>query len=212
MTAVPETVTDRFREAFHQTRLALVRAHGPEAFDQAQVLYICRKTGKSVVIRDAFQTGAGGSAVAFIEALKLGWWAGRQTFEGEAEEGLDLQPVAGLYARYLGEVGFDYSIEFDLEGAKKAWRMNARGKVWPLVLPKDEGMFRDQMGTFFDLQAGWRFLVDQHLETGEIALAEVQSGYLVGVRAGVPGDPNPEDREDPALEAVFSKCAASAHT
>lgn len=204
---------DRFREAFHRDRRALVREHGPDAFDQAQVLYVCRETGRHVVIRDAFYGPApAGPVDAFVERLSLGWWAARQTFSGDEHDGLDLQPVAGLYARYLAEVGFDYSVEFLASAGESsgeggpvgAWRMDGRGKVARLALATDEGMFRDQTGTFFDPRAGWRWLVERFAETGRVVAAEVQGGYVIGARAGVPGDDDPAGREDPALEEVLA--------
>lgn len=216
----PPSTLDRFREAFHRDRLALVREHGPTAFDQAQVLYRCANTGRDIVVRDAwYGARPAGPADAFVERLTRDWWRGRQTFGGdgaEADAALDLRPVAGLYARYLAEVGFDYSVEFaadpaDPEGGGPAcaWRMDGRGKVVKLALPEDEGMFRDQAGTFFDARAGWRWLVEQHAQTGRLVVAELQAGYVMGVRPGVPGDPDPAAREDPDLEAAFSRMDAA---
>lgn len=228
---------EAFRTAFHRARRELIGAHGPEAFDQAQVLYADAETGRQIVIRDAFPRAFGiGPIDAFVERLNRDWWRGRQTFSGDGGDGLKLVPVAGLYAHYLPEVGFDYSIEFapgasapageegpDRAGgaerdepdpageAVAAWRMDARGRVTRLSLPKDEGMFRDQAGAFFDLRAGWRWLVERHQATGahrptgELQVAEVQSGYIIGVRAGVPGDPDPAAREDDELAHAFSR-------
>jgi hypothetical protein len=212
----PPIHLDRFRETFHRDRKALVRNHGPDAFDQGQVLYVCRRTGRHVVIRDAFYgTAPAGPIDAFIERLNRGWWAGRRTFTGDEANDLDLRPVAGLYAHYLAEVGFDYSVEFaaDFEasgdnGPTNAWRMDARGKVQRLTLADDEGVFRDQTGTFFDPRAGWRWLVERFEATGRMAAAEVQGGYVIGVRAGVPGDGDPEAREDPALAEVLAEWGA----
>lgn len=203
--ALPADPTlEPFRTAFFDARKTLIAEHGLDAFDQAQVLYVCGNTGKKVVIRDSFAVSRGhGGALAFVQALSEGWWKTRQAFTGEAEPGSDLQPVAGLYARYLPEVGFDYTLEFDGNGPARAFRMNARGKVWPLAVPADDGMFHDQTGTWFSVRAGWRHLVKQSQASGRMQVGEVQGGYLIGVRPGVPGDPNPADRDDPELEAVF---------
>lgn len=214
--ARPPVHLDRFRETFHRDRKALVRSHGPDAFDQAQVLYVCRRTGRHVVIRDAFYGPApAGPVDAFIERLARGWWAGRRTFSGDEVDDLELRPVAGLYARYLAEVGFDYSVEFAADfddpgpgAAVHAWRMDGRGKVVKLALPDDEGMFRDQTGTFFDPRAGWRWLAERHEATGRLAVAEVQGGYVIGVRQGVPGDPDPAGREDEALADALAEWGA----
>lgn len=197
----------RVRDRFLADRRAFIQSHGPEAFDQAQVLYVCARTGKRVVLRDAFYgPQPAGPVDAFVGRLRDGWWRSRQTFAGQAEPGVDLKPVAGFYGRYLGEVGFDWIVEFDAEagGATHAWRVDARGRAWRLDLPTDEGMFRDQTGTFFDLRAGWRWVVDRHRPSGQLVVAEVQPGYVVGARVGVPGDPEPAARPDPALEDAFS--------
>ena len=195
---------DRFRHQFLKDRLRLVREYGIETFDQAQTLYICSKTGRQVVIRDAFTADTqAGSPSIFVQGLTTGWWAHRQTFKGD-EADADLVPVAGLYARFLPQVGFDYLIEFNADGPSSAWRCDRRGQAQELKIPTDDGMFHDQTGTFLDVRAGWRWLVERHRTTGRIATAEVESGYVIGVRAGVPGDTNPADREDPELDEVFS--------
>lgn len=206
MSAEPEHLT-RFRTTFHAERLALVREHGLEAFDQGQVLYVCARTGRKVAVRDQFYgVRPEGPIEQFIERLRTGWWTARQKLEPkDAEEGLDLRPVAALYAHYLPEVGFDWSLELGPEGPATCWRMDARGKVTRLRVPTDDAMFHDQLGAFADLRAGWRQVFDQWATTGEIALAEAQAGYLIGVRQGIPGDPNPADREDPALAHAFSR-------
>ena len=207
-----DPVVDPFRTAFFETRKALIHGQGADTFDQAQVLYVCSITGKRVVVRDSFAVERGhGGVLAFVQALTEGWWKTRQAFAGEAAAGTDLRPVAGLYARYLPEVGFDYVLEVDANGPVRAHRMNARGKVWPLAVPADDAMFHDQTGTWFSVRAGWRQLVRQCQQTGHLHVGEVQSGYVIGVRRGVPGHPDPAEREDPELEEVFSTFAAQAY-
>lgn len=209
----PETTVARFREAFHRERLRQVRDFGFVVPTLGHVLYRCAKTGRNIVVRDMWIDRPAGPADAFVARLTRDWWAGRQTFSGEQGEGLELRPVAGLYGHYLADVGFDYSVEFSADpqaieetgGSVCAWRMDGRGKVTQLHLPANEGMFRDQAGTFFDPRAGWRWLVEQHAETGRLVVAELQAGYVMGVRPGVPGDPDPAGRDDPDLEAAFSR-------
>ncbi|MCA9538031.1 MAG: hypothetical protein KC620_04050 [Myxococcales bacterium] len=206
-----EADLDRHREAFRRDRMALVRSQGPETFDQAQALYRDAATGEVVVVRDAFPgVSPAGPVEAFIERLRMAWWRARRQFRGDGE----LRPLAGLYARFLPEVGFDYVVEFradpaapdadDHAGPVCCWRVDARGRATKLRPPADEGEFHDMTGTFFDLRAGWRWLVAAHRAAGELAVAEVQAGYLIGARAGVPGDPDPASREDPALAAALS--------
>ena len=197
----------RFRTAFIKDRRALIADQAAEAFDQAQVLYICAKTGRSLVLRDAF-TGAGrGSAPQVIEQVLQTWWTPRRRFQpADAQrEGTEFEAVAGLYARYLGEVGYDWLIEFDANGARQTWRAASQGEAASLALPRDELTFRDQTGTFLDPRAGWRELVAEHLTEGEPVVYEVQSGYLIGARTGVLGDPDPAAREDEELMSHFSR-------
>ena len=135
-----------------------------------------------------------------------------------------------LYAHFLPEVGFDVAFEVEpvleqlaeivdvadvLESASlvSMWRMDARGKTVRLNPPRNENEFRDQTGTYFDLRAGWRSVAavfraqrgrTKAGQTPETVVAEVQSGYLIGARAGVPGDPMPAERADPHLQHLFS--------
>ena len=104
--------------------------------------------------------------------------------------------------------------EFPAAAVTRCWRMDARGRVTRVAGLRSELDFRDQTGTFFDLRAGWRELVAtwrQGTSTRRAgglpvtAVAEVQSGYIIGVRVGVPGDPNPEQRHDPELEQHFGR-------
>jgi hypothetical protein len=203
-TSVERTQIAAFTDAFIKDRRALIANQGAEAFDQAQTLYVCTQTGKSMVVRDGF-TGAGrGAATDLIAQVQQTWWAQRARFRPQVPD-TDFQPVAGLYARYLGEVGFDWMIAFEGQAALHCWRVAARGDAVQIALPTDELMFRDQTGTFLDPRAGWRALVAEHLQTGQPAVYEVQSGYIIGARAGVPGDPDPAAREDEELMSHFSR-------
>ncbi len=203
---MPETETTRFREAFQAARRALVAEHGPAAFDQAEVLYL-DATGRPVVVRDAFYGATpDGPVEDFLARLTAGWWSTRRAL---SREGAELTAVSGLYARYLGEVGYDWMVELGPDGPIGCWRSDARGRTTSLALPADEGMFRDQTGTFFDVRAAWRWLVARQRARGRLVAAEVQPGYVIGARPGAPGDPS--EREDPELAAVFSRFAAGSY-
>lgn len=193
-----------FTQAFIKDRRALVASQGAETFDQAQTLYVCTRTGKSMVVRDGFVGAGRGAATDLIAQVQQTWWTQRQRVRPQVPDA-DFQPVAGLYARYLGEVGFDWLLAFEGEGPTHAWRVAARGDAVQIALPDDELMFRDQTGTFLDPRAGWRALVAEHLRTHRPAVYEVQSGYIIGARAGVPGDPDPAAREDEELMSHFSR-------
>lgn len=197
-------LVDRFRDRFIADRRALIADSGAEAFDQAQVLYVCADSGQTLIVSDAFGSVGRGAAVDLIEQVRQSWWVQRQRYRPDVPD-TRFEAVAGLYARYLGEVGFDWIIGFHGEEAQAAWRVPAQGPATRLALPTDELMFRDQTGTFLDPRAGWRALVAEHLESGEPVVYEVQSGYLIGARAGIEGDLDPAAREDEELMSHFSR-------
>ena len=197
----------RFCERFHASRTDFISEFGPEAFDQGQVLY---SDDESVVVSDAFYgPQPEGPVDVFLTRLRDGWWSGRRTLR--TDDGRTLNAVRGLYARYLGEVGFDWVVELGPRGIECCWRRDARGRTWRLEVPTDEAMFRDQTGTFFDLRAGWRHLLARHLGGEALVVCEVQPGYVVGVRTGVPGDADPAARQDPELEHAFSRFAQGSY-
>lgn len=199
---------DGLRRAFRADRRELIRRLGPETIDQASSLYRCPACGHAIVVQESFAGRAEGPVDAYIDHLVRGWWAGRAAYQVSpcpacgTEEGPVVE--AGLYGRFLPESGFDWHLELGPDGAVGGWRVDGAARARPLELPKDEGMFRDQTAAFFDLRAGWRWLVDEHRKTGEHVVAEIQPGYLVGVRAGEPGT-DPASREDEALGHVFSR-------
>ncbi|MEE2756187.1 MAG: hypothetical protein VYA30_05985 [Myxococcota bacterium] len=199
----------QFRKSFRRKRLEFVREHGICSYDQAETLYICRNTGREIVITDAFFSGEQSESVEILlNSLKTIWWPGRLGFKSD-EDGLDLAPIAGVYARFLPEVGFDYTIEFsaieDTEQPVRCWRVDGRGKAAKLKAPLNEGMFHGQTGTFYQLRSGWRWLCSELTKDGHLRVEEVESGYYIGVRRGVPGDPDPAARIDEQLEAAFSQ-------
>ncbi len=196
--------SEEFRGQVQSARLEQVKRQGSEVADEAYLLYHDQQ-GQALILRDSFyQRRLQLPVERFIQELERGWWASRCTLSlDEGSQSL----VAGFYCHYLGEQGFDCLFEFTPQGAQRAWRRDARGREAALRLPEDEGMFRDQLGSFFNLRAGWRWLLAAHRESGLLEVAEIQPGYLIGVRAGVPGDPTPADREDPELEATFSRWA-----
>lgn len=221
---------EAFRRAFHQQRLTLVRSHGVEAYDQGEVLYQCGHCGAPTVVRDAFYgREPAGPVEVFAASLAERWFPARASLRVEACSKCGAPgPQAAtraLYAHALPEVGFDIAWEVEPTGpllreidpdeapaaaVTRCWRMDARGKVTRIPPARSELDFRDQTGTFFDLRAGWRALVEVYQrQTGErrgtTVIAEVQSGYVIGVRAGQPGDPDPAARHDPHLEAHFGR-------
>ena len=222
---------EEFRRSFHQQRMTLTREYGVEAYDQGEVLYRCPSCRAATVVRDAFYgREPEGPVEAFMGELAHRWFAARASLRTEGCKKCGtagaLPAVRALYAHFLPEVGFDLAFEIEPTGPvlaeveveiddlptaaiTRCWRMDARGRVTRIPPPRTELDVRDQTGTFFDLRAGWRSLIATWRKlsakrAGETVLAEVQSGYLIGVRAGVPGDPKPEERHDPSLEAHFS--------
>jgi hypothetical protein len=221
---------EAFRRAFHQQRLTLVREYGVEAYDQGEVLYRCGACGSPTVVRDAFYgREPSGPVEVFSAALAERWFSARASLRIDACKKCGATgaqaAVRALYAHALPEVGFDVAWEVEPAGllmrevdpedapvaaVTRCWRMDGRGKVTRIPPARSELDFRDQTGTFFDLRAGWRALIGVfQRQTGErqgtTVIAEVQSGYVIGVRTGKPGDPNPEARHDPHLEAHFGQ-------
>jgi hypothetical protein len=223
---------EEFRRSFHQQRMTLTREYGVEAYDQGEVLYRCPSCRAATVVRDAFYgREPEGPVEAFMGELAHRWFAARASLRTEGCKKCGtagaLPAVRALYAHFLPEVGFDLAFEIEPTGPvlaeveveiddlptaaiTRCWRMDARGRVTRIPPPRTELDVRDQTGTFFDLRAGWRSLIatwrkHSAKRAGETVLAEVQSGYLIGVRAGVPGDPKPVERHDPSLEAHFSQ-------
>jgi len=221
---------DEARRRFHELRRERVRTHGPETWDEAEVLYVCEACGKATVVRDAFYgREVTGPVNVFLADLETRWFSARAALRAAACPGCGVvgrTPARrAFFAHFLGEVGLDFGVELAPSGPVASseseadagpvpvevvacWRADARGRVFRLPRPNDEREFRAQTGTCFDLRATWRQLVTEFRETGtrrETVLAEVQSGYLVGVRAGVPGDEHPERRHDPHLEHLVSR-------
>ncbi|MBV72195.1 MAG: hypothetical protein CMH52_12780 [Myxococcales bacterium] len=199
----------QFRKSFRRSRLKFVQEHGICSYDQAQTLYICRNTSREIIITDAFFSGEQSESVEILlNSLKTIWWPGRLGFKSD-DKALDLEPICAVYARFLPEVGFDYTIEFsaleETEQPVRCWRVDGRGKATKLKTPANESMFHGQTGTFYQLRSGWRWLCSEVSKDGRLRVEEVESGYYIGVRRGVPGDSDPAARVDEQLEAAFSQ-------
>jgi len=171
----------------------------------------------------------GSSCVEFIESVSLEWWPARAqvsasdqrqnksaiglaSHEGTPSPDGMTEAVCGFYARYLNASGFTFVLEFNYTHLKNPttppvlWRVDARSQGTKIVIPQDEGDFYDQMGAYLDLRMGWSWLIQQSEQRNALVTAEVEPGYLIGVRPGDPmSDEDPADREDPEIEAVFSR-------
>ncbi|MEE2644775.1 MAG: hypothetical protein VYD19_07565 [Myxococcota bacterium] len=207
------------RQKFFEERRREILTWGVEVIDEALVVYRATDfshegnpeaesaptqsdTEQRFTVRDRMVLDAQNcDGVQFLKLLEEQWWPARQKLR---ELGQVRIAEHGLYSRYLDESGFLLVAEFNEEGFEQLWRVDARPKATSIKRPTNEGEFFDLFGTFFDLRAGWRWLLDEQLASGEIILREVQAGYLIGARAGVPGS-DPATREDPALEAAFSR-------
>jgi hypothetical protein len=199
----------RFRKGFRADRLKFIQEHGPLAFDQGRTLYRCRNTSQELVITDAFYgIETADSISALMEYLGGQWWRGRRQFKSE-DDALDLEPIASVYAHFLPEVGYDYTVEYSAfdepERPVRCWRVDAGGKATPLDTPQSEGFFLGQTGTFYNLHAGWRWLVERFHQQQDLQLEEIEPGYFVGARKGVPGDADPASRPDDDLQHAFSQ-------
>ncbi len=193
-----------FRKSCRKDRLAVIRRLGIGVFDQGRCLYINRATGEHIVTDDTFDTReTQGPIDEFIGDLVDTWWASRRAFESAGQTELEL--VGGIYSHFLPEVGYDYTVEFRREGPIQSWRVDGAGKATKLALPEDELTFHGQTGTFFDLRAGWRALLSKFETAPRLTLEEVEPGYYLGIRKGMPGDDDPASRPDPELEFAFSQ-------
>ena len=127
---------------------------------------------------------------------------------GDAE----VEAICAFYSRYLNASGFTFVIEFNHEHladpalSPLLWRVDARAQGTQIVYPQDEGDVYDQLGAYLDLRVGWAWLLRQSEQRSALVTAEVEPGYLIGVRPGDPmSDEDPAEREDPEIEAVFSR-------
>ena len=72
--------------------------------------------------------------------------------------------------------------------------------------PKSDGDFRDQTGTFLDLRFGWRWLAETYAKERGLVAAEVETGYVIGLRPGVAdSELDPLERFDPAVEELADR-------
>ncbi len=222
-------IVKKFRSRFHASRHDALIAEGVECADRAVVLYFCEgetsdssditvngvaadgvqvsansAKEKEILLEDVLARPKRAEVSQLLQALTQGWWSERLKFKSEKLPGA--RPLAGMYAHYLPEVGYDWSVEFDPEkGPVRMFRMDGRGRALEMPLPADDRAFYEQLGTYFDLAAGWRDLVVQHRMEHKLVVAEIEGGYLCGVREGAPGDLNPAAREEPEMAEAFSR-------
>ena len=120
--------------------------------------------------------------------------------------------MIGFYGRYLGASGYALVLEFspkhaqDLELQPILWRVDARPEGVKITFPRTEGDVYSQLGAYLDLREGWSWLLEESIKAEALITAEVEPGYLIGVRPGDPlSEEDPADREDPEIEEVFSR-------
>ena len=197
---------DSFRRQFFRTRLEKVRTHGIQVFDEAALLIHDPVKDRDVLVTDTYPLERPhGSIQHFMAGLASSWWLPRQPTEDGSRT---LQPRCGLYAHFLPQTNFDIVFEF-IEGEetpRALWRLDARGRAEPLPPPKSDGDFRDQTGTFLDLRFGWRWLAETYAKERGLVAAEVETGYVIGLRPGVAdSDLDPLERLDPAVEELADR-------
>ena len=120
--------------------------------------------------------------------------------------------ICGFYARFICASGFTLVIELnaahiaDPSLPPTLWRVDGRAEGVELTYPEDEGDCYDQLGGYLDLRVGWAWLTREALQHKALITAEVEPGYLIGVRPGDPlSEEDPAEREDPDIEVVFSR-------
>ena len=197
---------DAFRRQFFKERINQVRKHGILTFDEACLLMHDERADKDVVVTDTFSNDRAHGAIShFIAGVSQSWWAPRQTDGGDMTSS---RPLFGFYAHFLPQVSFDIVFEIqapDLEPVM-VWRIDARGNADALRIPKDEGEFRDQTGTFLDLRFGWSWLAQTYASEKSMVAAEVETGYVIGLRPSVTGSgEHPLERADPEVEELIDR-------
>ena len=197
---------DSFRRQFFKSRLEKVRTHGVQVFDEAALLLRDLEKDRDVLVTDAFPLERPhGSINHFMAGIAASWWMPRQP---TATSGSSLSPRCGLYAHFLPQTNYDIIFEFeaDKEAPKMIWRLDARGRAAALPTPKNDGDFRDQAGTFLDLRFGWRWLANEFSQQNALVAAEVESGYVIGIRpATEDAEVDPLERVDPAVEELADR-------
>ncbi|MEE2789819.1 MAG: hypothetical protein VX589_20930 [Myxococcota bacterium] len=210
MSIDPTSIRAQLRKKMIADRQSTIRDHGLETFDQGYLLYRGLDNEQDIVIKDAFLPAVDAVNVSeFLVHLTQDWWQARRSFT-PADGQTPRLAVAGLYARYLPEVGLDYLFEFandDLsgDGPIMCWRVDPTGRAARLSLPTDEAMFHGQTGTYFNLRAGWRSLISDYASERFLLVEDVEPGYVIGVRTRDSAYDDPMTRPDPELEAAFSQ-------
>jgi hypothetical protein len=174
---------DTFRRQFFKERLHKVRDQGILVFDEASLLLQNEESQADVLVSDTFSNDRNhGSIAHFIAGVSASWWAPRQSPTGVQSH---LKPAYGFYAHFLPQVSFDIIFEFRSPELAPAvvWRVDARGNAEALPPPDTDGDFRDQTGTFFDLRFGWSWIAQQFGAQKAMVAAEVETGYVIGIRA-----------------------------
>ena len=151
------------------------------------------------------------SSFDFMDSVQRDWWPNRAKVKTD-EETAEVEAIVGFYGRYLGASGYALVMEFTPQHAQDftlkptLWRVDARPEGVKITFPQDEGEVYSQLGAYLDLQEGWAWLARESIKAEALITAEVEPGYLIGVR---PGDPMselpPSEREDPEIEEVFSR-------
>lgn len=212
------------RKRFFKTLRAEVLTWGGETLDLAWAFYPedsahpdhapARSQNPRLVEDRIYLPRLGVPFVEFVSSVQETWWPSRArvNLPPEAEEGeetVTIEAICGFYGRYIGASGFCLVLEFSGSLDQKSlqlWRVDALSDGTALAMPQDEGDAFDLLAGFVDLREGWRWLITRSLRSEMLVTAEVEPGYIIGVRLGDPlSDEDPAEREDPEIEEVFSR-------
>ena len=96
------------------------------------------------------------------------------------------QPISGVFARYLPEVGLDLQVHLIRGGERiteiEYFVMNVQGEVRTVPKPSDPLAFLETLGTPLSLRATWSAFLHREACASEVKTLAIQDGYFLALR------------------------------